>query len=60
MSSLVSVIFFYLCAVLVGKFSGGRGLRTYTLLVLIALVQAAVVLLAMFLMNPPSIMKGVQ
>jgi len=60
MSSLLSVIVFYLCAVFVGKFSSSRGVRTYALLFLIALAQAAVVLLAMFLMKPPAIIKGVQ
>ncbi len=60
MSSLVAIVFFYLCAVLLGKQSSPRGLRTYVLLFLVALAQAAIVLVAMFLMNPPAILKGVQ
>jgi len=60
MSSLLSIIVFYLCAVFLGKFSSSRGVRTYALLVLIALAQAAVVLIAMFFMKPPALFKGVQ
>jgi len=59
MSSLVAIISFYLCAILLGKGSTPRGPRAYFLLLLIALVQAGVVVLAMFLMKPPDIIKGV-
>jgi hypothetical protein len=58
MISLVTLFAMYIAAALVGKSSGHNTLQTRVLLALIALVQVVVVLVAMFLMDPPSMVKG--
>jgi hypothetical protein len=58
MISLVSLFTMYIAAVVVGKRSGHHTLQNGVLLVFIAFVQVVVVLVAMFLMNPPSMVRG--
>ena len=57
MISLVSLCALYVGAILVGKRQ--RGHATAFILLLIAIAQAAIVLTAMFLMDPPALVKGV-
>ena len=58
MISLVSLFVMYITAAVVGKRSGQHSLQTGVFLALIAFVQVVVVLIAMFLMDPPSMVKG--
>jgi hypothetical protein len=58
MISLVTLFTMYIAAAIVGKRSGQHTLQTGVLLALIAFVQVVVVLIAMFLMNPPSMVRG--
>jgi len=51
--SLVSLGISYLLAVYIGSRSNGLGSRRYFLLAVIAIVQVVIVMIAMFLMDPP-------
>jgi len=58
MTSLVSLFSLYIVAVIVGRRYGGYAFQSRFFLALLALVQVVVVMIAMYLMDPPSMMRG--
>lgn len=60
MMSLVTLFSLYIAAILVGRKYGHHASQSAVLLALIAFVQVVVVLIAMFVMDPPGMMRGGQ
>lgn len=58
MISLISLFVSYILAILVGKKFGHHGFQSGVLLALIAFVQVVIVLIVMFLMQPPAMTAG--
>ena len=58
MTSLVSLFTLYLIAIVVGRRYGRHALQSGVLLALIAFVQVVIVLITMYLMDPPSMIRG--
>jgi hypothetical protein len=58
MISLVSLFSFYIVAAILGRRIGGDAVRLRVSLPLVALVQVAIVMIAMYVMDPPSMVRG--